>query len=68
MLSSAYVYGNATSPLITEDSPIRPVNDYSVSKIAMEQLCGLWQDKAPTFVMRPFNYIGVWSFRSILDP
>lgn len=68
MVSSAYVYGNATSPLITEDSPIRPVNDYSVSKIAMEQLCGLWQDKVPTFVVRPFNYTGVGHSDRFLIP
>jgi nucleoside-diphosphate-sugar epimerase len=60
MVSSSVVYG---MPLegqveINESSPLRPVNHYGISKLAMELLARTWFDKLPILIVRPFNYIG----------
>ena len=59
LASSANVYDAALSGQITEDSPVAPVNDYGVSKLAMEHLRGVFAARLPIVVVRPFNYTGV---------
>lgn len=56
--SSATVYGNAPSSPITEESPLNPRNDYGVTKAAMELLIGMWGERLPYTILRPFNYTG----------
>lgn len=68
MVSSANVYGNASSDLLTETSPVMAANDYAVSKLAVENLCSLWVDKLPTFIVRPFNYTGIGQSDNFLIP
>lgn len=68
LASSANVYGNAESLPITEAFPISPVNDYSVSKAAMEMAVKLRMPQLPIVVVRPFNYTGVGQAEHFLIP
>lgn len=70
LVGSANVYGNAApnSGVLTEDQPLSPINDYSVSKIAMENLRGVFGDRLPITIVRPFNYSGVGQDLSFIVP
>lgn len=59
LASSANVYDAGLAGQIAEDSPLGPVNDYGVSKLAMETLRGVFAARLPITVVRPFNYTGV---------
>jgi GDP-6-deoxy-D-talose 4-dehydrogenase len=58
LASSAYVYGGWVSGLHDEASPLRPANDYGVSKLAMEYMSWLWREDLPIVISRSFNYTG----------
>ena len=66
--SSANVYGNQQSAILTEDLPLRPVSDYGVSKVATEYLATMFADRVPITVTRPFNYTGLGQSAAFIIP
>jgi nucleoside-diphosphate-sugar epimerase len=58
LASSANIYGNTPQSPIGEETPPAPVNDYAVSKLAMEHVTRLFEHRLPLVVTRPFNYTG----------
>lgn len=59
LASSANVYGANSGELIDEDQFPKPVNQYSMSKLAMEYMSALHAERLPIVFTRPFNYTGV---------
>ena len=59
LASSANIYGSRVGGAIDENVAPAPVNDYAVSKVAMEFVAQLYRERLPIIIARPFNYTGV---------
>lgn len=68
LVSSANVYDPAIAGQINEICPLAPINDYGISKVAMEYLRGLFAIRLPIVVVRPFNYTGVGQSTNFVIP
>ncbi|MFD1383504.1 NAD-dependent epimerase/dehydratase family protein [Rhodanobacter aciditrophus] len=58
LASSAAVYGNHSSGVLSEDMTPYPVNHYGCSKLSMEHIAQTYSDFMNILVVRPFNYVG----------
>jgi len=65
--SSSNVYAPSIKHL-SEESPLLPANDYAISKLAVEYLANLWNDRLNIIVTRPFNYTGLGQTDQFLVP
>lgn len=68
LASTANVYGANRDGVCSESAPLKPFNDYGVSKLAMEYMAWLWREKLPIVIARPFNYTGVGQAGNFLLP
>lgn len=66
--SSANIYGNGASGIISEEQPVLPANDYGVTKVAKENLAHIYSDRLPIIVARPFNYTGIGQTENFIIP
>lgn len=70
VVSSGDIYGDRLAQPATEDTPPRPMNPYSVSKIAQDML-GLQyylSNDLPILRARPFNHLGPGQSRGFVAP
>jgi nucleoside-diphosphate-sugar epimerase len=68
LASSANIYGNAPEGVLHEDLQPTPINDYGVSKVAMEYVASIYREKLPLIIARPFNYTGRGQSRRYIVP
>jgi nucleoside-diphosphate-sugar epimerase len=68
LASSATVYGNVESSVLSETLCPKPVNHYGCSKLSMENLARNYAERFPLLFVRPFNYTGIGHAEHFLIP
>lgn len=68
LASSATVYGNAALTPTPEVYPLKPIDHYAMSKVAMEEMARTFFDQLPIIIARPFNYTGPGQHDNFLIP
>lgn len=68
LASSATVYGNAAVTPTSEIYPLKPIDHYAMSKVAMEEMAKNFFDRLPIIIARPFNYTGPGQHENFLVP
>lgn len=68
LTSSATVYGNADITPTPENHPLKPIDHYAISKVAMEETAKTFFDQLPIVIARPFNYTGPGQQDNFLIP
>ena len=66
--SSATIYGKCHKGAINETNQPRPVNDYGVSKAAVELVAKTFENELDVVITRPFNYTGVGQDKRFFIP
>lgn len=66
--SSAVVYGDQESHLLSEKMTPNPKNHYGYSKLISEQIAARYFDRLNIILPRPFNYTGLWQAEKFLVP
>jgi GDP-6-deoxy-D-talose 4-dehydrogenase len=66
--SSAYIHGNVTQSVSTEDGAAHPSNDYGASKLSMKLMALTWMQTLPITLVQPLNYSGVGQSKSFVIP
>ncbi|MEN5363259.1 NAD-dependent epimerase/dehydratase family protein [Brevundimonas intermedia] len=68
LVSTAGVYGNQTTDVLTEDLPPAPIHHYGISKFACERLAVMHGAALDITIVRPFNIIGVGQKENFIVP
>ncbi len=70
IVSSGDVYGDQLDQPATEDTPFRPTNPYSVSKVSQDMLALQYHlsHDLPILRARPFNHLGPGQSRGFVAP
>lgn len=68
LASSASVYGNQDTDVLSESMCPKPVNHYGISKWAMEAVAASYVAQFDIVIVRPFNYTGPGQDERFLIP
>lgn len=68
IVSSAAVYGNQETNILSEDLCPSPINHYGYTKYITERLASTFFSKLNILVVRPFNYTGIMQSKNFIIP
>lgn len=68
IVSTAGVYGNQPTDILTEDLAPAPVHHYGISKFACERLAVIYGNDLDITTVRPFNIIGIGQQENFIVP
>lgn len=68
IVSSAAVYGEQNTSILSEDLCPKPINHYGYSKYVVERITSTFFSKLKIIVVRPFNYTGVTQSKKFILP